>query len=181
MKFLNKTRNTFKSPTERFLEKLHLVKKPTPALPQKLTKTQARILQATIERGEIIGGSFAQKVLYPQARQFQDIDIISKTPQMSADYITSKLKIPVTTTPGKHGKYVIKSKLSGKVLADVVPSKFYEKYIKQYGEIPHYDINGIKILKEDVLYMERKNAIRYGNRNIRKKNMSDIKYLSDHI
>lgn len=179
MKILTKTRSMFQSPVERALKKLHLVKKPTPVLPQELTKTQARILQAAVERGEIIGGSFAQKVLYPQARQFQDIDIISKNPQISAYHISSKIKMPISVMPGRHGKYVIKSKLSGKVLADIVPSKFYERYIKQHSIIPHYNINGMKILREDVLYQEKKAAVRYGNPKIREKNISDVKYLSE--
>ena len=178
MRFLTKVRNAFQSPTERLLEKLQLTRKPTPSLPQKLTKTQARILQAAIERGEIIGGSFAQKVLYPQARQFKDIDIISKNPHMTAKYISSQIKIPVSTEPGRHGKYIIKSRLSGKVLADVVPTKFYEKYIKEYGKIPHYEIEGVKVLKEDILYREKKGAIRHGNPRIRQKNIADVKYLS---
>jgi hypothetical protein len=169
----------FQSPTERLLKKSQLTRKSTPVLPKKLTKTQKRILQAVIERGEIIGGSFAQKVLYPQARPFQDIDIISKNPQVSAEYISSKIKIPVSTIRGRHGKYVIKSKLSGKVLADIVPNTFYEKYIKAQGKIPYRKIKGVKVLREEVLYQEKKGAIRYGNPRIRQKNIADIKYLSE--
>lgn len=169
----------FKTRTERLLEKARLAKKPSPTLPQKMTKTQARILQAAIERGEVIGGSFAQKTLYPQSRKFQDIDIISTTPKQTAKYIQSKLKIPTIAEMGRHGKYTIKHKATGKVLADVVPSIYYKKYIKQYGEIPAYDVSGVKVLREDVLFREKLGAIKYGNPKLRPKILKDVQFLSE--
>jgi hypothetical protein len=169
----------FKSKTERYLERLKLSKRPTPSLPQKITKTQARILQAAVERGEVVGGSFAQKTLFPKSRKFQDIDIISKDPRSTAEYIQSKVTIPTETFVGRHGKYTIKHKASGKVLADIVPSKFYDKYSKETGQIPHYDIGGVKVLKEDVLYREKLSAIKYGNPKLREKVLKDVRFLSE--
>ena len=171
--------NMFKSKTERLLEKMKLAKKPSPTLPQKITKTQARILQAAIERGEVVGGSFAQKTLFPSSRKFQDIDIISKNPKETTAYIQSKVKVPTLAQMGRHGKYTIRHKTSGKVLADVVPSRFYEKYIRQYGEIPTYEVSGVKVLREDVLYREKLGAIKHGNPKLRTKILKDVKYLSE--
>ena len=162
MNFWGRT-HAFQSKREQAFETMKPTKKPSPALPQKLTKNQAKILQAAIERGEVIGGSFAQKTLYPNSRKFNDIDIISKNPKSTARHIQSKLSVPTTAEMGRHGKYTIKHASSGKVLADVVPSIYYEKYIREYGEIPTYNIGGVKVLKEDVLYREKMRAIKYGN------------------
>lgn len=169
----------FWKPRAREEIKATLKRKPTPVLPQTLTKTQQKILQLAIERGEVIGGSFAQKTLYPTSRQFQDIDIISTNPKETAMQLRKKIKIPTYAQEGKHGKYTIKHASSGKVLADVVPSMYYEKYIKESGHIPHHDIGGVKVLREDVLFQEKLKTIRYGNPKLRKKVLGDIQYLGE--
>lgn len=155
--------------------KLKPIRKPNPELPG-MTTTQTKILQA-IEKGrEVIGGSFAQKALYPTARPFNDIDVISQNPKRTAENIQAKLRISTTAVMGRHGKYTIKHK--GKVIADVVPASYYEKYIKQHhGNIPSRDVNGVKVLREDVLYREKKRALEYGNPKIREKLIQDIEFL----
>jgi hypothetical protein len=77
---------------------------------------------------------------------------------------------------GKHGKYTIKRKTSGKVLADVVPSMYYQKY-KVYGEIPTYNVGGVKVLREDVLYREKIRALKYGNPKLHNKLLKDVNFL----
>lgn len=154
--------------------KNNIVRKPNPQLPS-ITATQARILRAAIDRGVVVSGSFAQKALYPESRPFNDIDIISKNPKITAKYIQSKLKLPTRTQIGKHGKYAIKYK--GNVLADVVPIKYYEKYIDKRGGIPIRNIGGVKVLREDVLYQEKMKAIKYGNQKIRNKAIRDALFL----
>jgi len=169
----------FRTKQDVMLEKARLAKTPSPMLPSELTKTQAKILQAAIERGEVVGGSFAQKALFPSARKFQDIDIISKNPRETAEYLRKKIRIPTRAEMGRHGKYTIKHAASGKVIADVVPSMYYEKYIKQYGGIPTADVSGVKVLREDVLFREKLGAAKYGNPKIRSKILGDIKFLSE--
>ena len=173
MKFFKKTTLLKRKKEER---KPLQIKKPTPALPQKLTKTQIRILQAAIERGEVIGGSFAQKTLYPESRNFRDIDIISRNPKRTVEHIQSKLNVATIAEMGRHGKYTIKRKASGRVLADVVPSMYYQKY-KVYGEIPSYNVNGVRVLKEDVLYREKLRALKYGNPKLHNKLTKDVNFL----
>lgn len=179
MNLFRKTRAfQVKKEQEHIKEHKHTIKKPNPTLPQKLTKTQIKILLAATERGEVIGGSFAQKTLYPESRKFNDIDIISKNPKRTAEHIQSKLKMATTAEMGRHGKYTIKRKTSGKVLADVVPLMYYERY-KKYGEIPTYNVNGVKVLREDILYREKMRALKYGNPKLHSKLIKDVNFLND--
>jgi hypothetical protein len=154
--------------------KIKSIKKPNPHLP-KVTSTQSKILQVVAERGEVVGGSFAQKVLYPDSREFRDIDIISPNPRKTAANIQSRLNVFTTTEVGRHGKCIIKHK--GQVLADVVPLIYYEKYIKKSGNIPTRNVNGIKVLKENILYREKIKAMEHNNQRIQNKLKKDIEFL----
>jgi len=176
MDIWNASLKIFKTKTDRILEKVNLRKTPSPQLPS-LTKTQGKILQAVTERGEVVGGSFAQKTLFPSSRKFQDIDIISRNPKETTEYLRKKIGLKTSAVMGRHGKYTIKT-ASGKIIADVVPSKYYEKYIRKYGDIPTYNVNGVKVLREDVLFREKKGAVKYGNPRYRQKLIEDLKFMS---
>jgi hypothetical protein len=179
MDIWNTSLKLFRTKTDKILDNINLRRKASPQIPSQLTKTQGRVLQVIAERREVVGGSFAQKTLFPSSRKFQDIDIISKNPKETAEYLRKKIKVPTRAEMGRHGKYTIKHSVSGRVIADVVPSKYYKKYIRQYGDIPAYEVNGVRVLREDILFKEKKGAVRYGNPKHKQKLIDDLKFMSE--
>ena len=157
-----------------------LKRKAKPKLP-KVAFHEYLILKAVSEKGDVIGGSFAQKTLYPDARAYQDIDVISNNPYDTAKHITKRLQRidpSIHIQPGMLGNVSIKD-AQGKVYADVVPTQFYKNFVEPTtGILPSRSINGIKVLKEQALFDNRKNAVRYARKG-NAKALADVRFLGE--
>ncbi len=107
--------------------------KENPTIP-KTTEIQTKILDIVKERGDVISGSFAQQTLIKGSRNFRDLDILSKNPQLLAEAIKKRLgddvvikKKTITDSPlGKFDIYKVYDK-QGKHIADLDPIKFGEE------------------------------------------------------
>jgi len=125
--------------------------KKTLGLP-KLTIRQRKILKVVIERGDIVTGSLAQKILVKGNRKLTDIDIVSETPSKTAKAIKEKLgeavrikKVRITTSPlGEFNILRIIEKKTGKVIADVDPKRFAEEGLVKKSKI--IKVNELKLV-----------------------------------
>ena len=117
--------------------------RPTPKLPA-LTDVQRKIINVAIERGDAITGSLAQKTLVKGSRTFEDVDIVSRFPQATANAIKKALgdsvivkKVEITNSPlGNFNIYRIIDKKTGRQIADIDPVKFAEEgFVKQFPTV----------------------------------------------
>ena len=122
-----------------------------------VTKEQQVILNVVRRNGDILGGSFAQKIVLPESRMFKDIDIASRNPERSAKEVIRLLGKDYTYKTNSFGTYTIYNKRTGKELADFVPFSRY-KDVRPFlglGPIPTLNVEGYKVLPSKTLLLKK--------------------------
>lgn len=117
----------------------------------KLNAQQKKIVDVVIRRGDVVGGSFAQKVLFPGARKFGDIDVISRDPHNTAIDIARELgpQHRVVKLSQPEGVYRVLNTRTGEHI-DIAPTNLYRTNL--VGDVPHLVAGGgLKVLSPEVL------------------------------
>ena len=127
-----------------------------PTLP-KVSNIEKKILDIVKKRGDIVGGSFAQRTLLKKqfTRKFKDLDIVSKNPKSLAKDIKLKLgkrvrieTVTITDSPkGKFNVIKVYDRKTNKLIADLDPLKVAEEgLIKKFGTVK---VGSIKLVKQE--------------------------------
>ena len=143
----------------KFLKEFGTVE-PMPKLP-KLTAQQENLLGAVKKEGGIVGGSFAQKVMYGEkARAFEDIDVIVKNPKEFTKSLNLPKSFEITeVTKGKTAGIV---KVSGEGLkADIVPPSMYKEHrFLGVGKIKTTDAFGLNLVSPEILLKNKADILK---------------------
>lgn len=118
----------------------------------KLNAQQKKILDVVIKRGDVVGGSFAQKILFPGARKFGDIDVIARDPHNTAREIAANLgpQHRVVRLSQPEGVYRVINTRTGEHVIDIAPTNLYRTNL--VGDVPHIVAGGgLKVLSPEVL------------------------------
>ena len=124
--------------------------KSTSILLPEITGINKKIVEVVKKEGGTIGGSIAQKTLYPTARAFHDVDVITKHPKQLAQKIVSalgedKYKIEI----GTKGKYHITDIATGEHVSDIVPEALFLK--SSYNIFKSKEVEGVKVIDPESL------------------------------
>lgn len=166
----------------KFVEEADIPMKISPTIP-KVSSEFREVLAVTKQTGDIVTGSFAQKVLLKEefTRPYKDLDIVSKTPKETARLITERQsnlqmrKMLITDSP--MGKFdIFKIEKRGKQIADIDPFKYAEEgYIKKYGTI---NVEGIEFASPKARLAAKVEQFARGKAKSKPKIIEDIKLLT---